>query len=81
MEKNFITLYSKTNCPQCRMLKKLLDNKNIEVNKIINLDNDPDMAFKLKERGIMSLPFLEGVYNNEEIEIRGFRPELVKKMA
>lgn len=81
MEKNYITLYSKNNCPQCKMLKKLLDNKNIEINKIINLDTNPDVAMFLKEKGVMSVPFLEGVYNNEVIEIRGFRPELVKKMA
>ena len=29
-----LTIYSKNNCPQCKMVKRWLDNKNVEYNEI-----------------------------------------------
>lgn len=46
-----IVLYTTTNCPQCAVLKQLLDNKNILY------EESHDVSF-LKENHILSVPQL-----------------------
>lgn len=53
-----IKLYSKTVCPYCIRAKKLLDSKKILYVEE-NLDEDPDLFLRLKERtGWMTVPMI-----------------------
>lgn len=46
-----VYIYTKSNCVQCRMVKKYLDNKNIPFIEI-NIENDEDVINFLKGQGI-----------------------------
>lgn len=81
MNENKITLYTKTNCPQCKMVSKLLKDIGVEINEKINLDEDVFYIEVLKSKGVMSVPYIEGNFNNQPVEIRGFRPDLLRKLA
>ncbi len=50
-----VYIYTKSNCVQCRMVKKYLDNKNIPFIEI-NIENDEDVINFLKGQGISSAP-------------------------
>ena len=47
-----MTLYTKENCPRCKVLKMKLDKKNIEYNEVQDIDT-------LIEKGIKQAPILE----------------------
>lgn len=50
-----IKVYSKTVCPQCRMVKKFLDDKGVAYEEI-NVENNPDAKEYLESANIRTVP-------------------------
>lgn len=71
-----LTVYSKNNCAQCKMLKKQLDAKSITY-KEINLDEEPDFIPVVKELGYSAAPVV--VYG-EDFHFYGFNPAKVREL-
>ncbi len=71
-----IKLFSKNNCMQCKMAKKLLTDNNI-VFEEINLDHIPDAIEELKAKGLQTVPVVTA---GEDI-IVGFNPGKLRKLA
>ncbi len=71
-----IKLFSKNNCMQCMMAKKLLNDNNV-IFEEINLDKNPGAAEELREQGLRTVPV---VFANGDIII-GFRPDKLKSLA
>lgn len=74
---NKITLYTKNNCPQCKMTKRFLNDKHLSY-KEINIDAQPQYIDWLKEQGHQTVPVLttEGLGT-----IVGFRPDKLRTLA
>ncbi|WEG73554.1 glutaredoxin-like protein NrdH [Vagococcus intermedius] len=72
-----ITLYTKDNCPQCKMTKRFLSDKNVSYNEV-NIDTEPQYVEWLKENGYRSVPVVTA---NEDISIVGFRPDQLRSLA
>ncbi len=73
-----ITLYTKDNCPQCKMTKKFLADKNLNFEEI-NIDNEPQYIDTLKEQGFRSVPVITTA--DERVTIVGFRPDQLRALA
>lgn len=69
-----IKLYTKNNCIQCTMTKKLLNKDNIKYEEI-NVEENSDVLEDLKSRGFKSLPVLS--YNDKEY-IVGFQVDKLR---
>ncbi|MDT2806474.1 glutaredoxin-like protein NrdH [Vagococcus lutrae] len=72
-----ITLYTKNNCPQCKMTKRFLTQKDVTFEEI-NIDEQPQYIDWLKEQGHRTVPVLT---TNESMTIVGFRPDQLKALA
>ena len=55
---NKITLFSKNNCMQCKMTKKLLEKAGAEFQEI-NMDERPDMIDYVKSLGFTAAPVIK----------------------
>ncbi|MGY3750396.1 glutaredoxin-like protein NrdH [Vagococcus acidifermentans] len=73
-----ITLYTKNNCPQCKMTKKFLADKDVSYTEI-NIDNEPQYIDTLKEKGFRSVPIL--TTPDAKLTIVGFRPDQLRTLA
>ena len=69
-----IKLYTKNNCIQCTMTKKLLNKDNIKYEEV-NVEENSDVLEDLKSRGFKSLPVLS--YNDKEY-IVGFQVDKLR---
>ena len=70
-----IKVYTKHNCPQCKMLKTQLDTNNIEYQEI-NIDEQPEFRDYLKERGWQAAPVVE----SEIADFAGFNPKEIREL-
>ncbi|MGO2082918.1 glutaredoxin-like protein NrdH [Vagococcus sp.] len=75
---NLITLYTKDNCPQCKMTKKFLADKGVNFQEI-NIDTEPHYIDQLKEQGFRSVPVITTA--DERVTIVGFRPDQLRALA
>ena len=73
---NELTLYTKNNCPQCKMTKRFLSQQDVSYNEI-NIDDEPQYIDWLKEQGHRSVPVL----TNNAVTIVGFRPDQLRALA
>lgn len=71
-----IIVYSKENCMQCRMVKRLLTLDNVTFSEV-DVTSDEKALNMLKEKGFMSLP----VTQQGDLFIQGFKPEQLKGLA
>ena len=55
---NKITIFSKNNCMQCKMTKKLLDKEGADYQEI-NIDERPDMIDYVKDLGFSAAPVVK----------------------
>ena len=70
-----IKVYSKNNCPQCKMVKKQLTMNDINFQEI-NIDENPEYRPYLKDRGWQSAPVVE----SEIVDFAGFNPQELRKL-
>ena len=70
-----IKLYSKNNCPQCKMTKRYLDEHNVEY-KYINIDECEQAREHLRGLSVMSVPYVE----NGDDSWQGFRPDKLRDL-
>lgn len=70
-----ITLFSKNNCMQCKMTKKLLDNEGADYQEI-NIDERPEMIDYVKNLGFSAAPVVKA----GEIIFSGFQPTKLKEI-
>ena len=68
-----VTVYSKSDCVQCDMTKRLMEREGIAYTEI-NIEEDYGALMKVKELGYMAAPVV--IAGNEHWS--GFRPERVK---
>lgn len=72
-----ITVYSKNNCIQCKMVKRYLAAHEIAFQEI-NIDEHPEKIDWLKAEGFQSVPV---VIQQDKEPIIGFSPDRLKAMA
>ncbi len=72
---NKITIFSKNNCMQCKMTKKLLDKEGADYQEI-NIDERPDMIDYVKDLGFSAAPVVKA----GEIIFSGFQPAKLKEI-
>lgn len=70
-----IKVYSRNNCTQCKMTKRLLIQQNMAFEEI-NLDENPEARAYVKELGYSSAP----VVVSGDVHFSGFRPDALKKL-
>jgi len=70
-----VTVFSKNNCMQCKMVKKWLTDKSISFEEV-NMDENPDAVANVKALGFMSAP----VVTKGEFAFSGFRPAELAKL-
>lgn len=75
---NEIKVYTKNNCPQCRMQKKLLSDKGIKFTEI-NIEETGNHVQTLLNYGFRSVPVTAvGSLDNAW---SGFRPDRIKELV
>lgn len=71
-----VTVYSKNNCMQCRMVKKFLNDKGVEFTEI-NIDEQPDKIDYLKALNYSTVPV---TFFGEQC-FAGFAPTEIRKVV
>ena len=72
---NTITIFSKNNCMQCKMTKKLLDKEGADYQEI-NIDERPEMIDYVKDLGFSAAPVIKA----GDIIFSGFQPAKLKEI-
>ena len=72
---NKITTFSKNNCMQCKMTKKLLDKEGADYQEI-NIDERPEMIDYVKDLGFSAAPVIKA----GDIIFSGFQPAKLKEI-
>lgn len=72
---NKITIFSKNNCMQCKMTKKLLDKEGADYQEI-NIDERPDMIDYVKDLGFSAAPVVKA----GDIIFSCFQPAKLKEI-
>lgn len=70
-----IKVFTKTNCIQCKMTKKLMEQLKIDFQEL-KIDDDTEALNYLKNKGIKSVPYVETKKENWF----GFRPDKIKQI-
>lgn len=79
MEK--VTVYSKEDCSQCDMTKKVMDSKEIPYEER-RIDLDEEALAYVKELGYLAAPVVTIEYDDKPMEhFYGFRPDMIGKIA
>ncbi|WP_096817145.1 glutaredoxin-like protein NrdH [Lactococcus fujiensis] len=71
-----VTVYSKNNCMQCKMVKKWLNEHDVEFDEI-NIDEKPEFIQTVLDMGYRAAP----VIKKDEISFSGFRPSELAKLV
>lgn len=69
-------VYSKENCMQCRMVKKLLTSLDSSFSEVDVMSDDEALSM-LKDKGFMGLP----VTQRGDVFIQGFKPEEIEDLV
>ncbi|MBM7617824.1 glutaredoxin-like protein NrdH [Weissella uvarum] len=72
-----VTVYTKNNCVQCMMTKKLLGQYQVDFAEV-NVEENPTALAELKEAGYQSVPV---TFVEDEAPIVGFRPDLLGNLT
>ena len=70
------TVYTKDNCVQCDMTKRLMDKIGIEYD-VVNISNDPEALDKLVQLGYRAAPVV--ITDNDSWA--GFQPDRIADLA
>jgi glutaredoxin-like protein NrdH len=76
MPKIPVTVYTKSNCPQCTMTKKKFDQLGI-IYQEVNLEDHPAKVAEFKERGLMAAP----IVTTDTKEWSGFKLGKIESLA
>ncbi len=71
-----VTVYSKNNCMQCKMVKKWLGEHDVAFDEI-NIDEQPEYIQTVIDMGFRAAP----VVTKGEISFSGFRPGELAKLV
>lgn len=71
-----VDVYTTKRCVQCKMVKKRLDENEINYN-VIDIEEDNDARELLKALGYQTVPVM--IVDNQE-PIVGFRPNMIDKL-
>ena len=71
-----ITVFSKNNCMQCKMTKKLLDQHGADFEEI-NIDEKPEKIEYVKNLGFSAAPVIEA----GNVVFSGFQPSKLKELV
>ena len=71
-----VTVYSKNNCMQCKMVKKWLTEHDVAFNEI-NIDEQPDQVQTVLDMGYKATP----VVAYGDVTFSGFRPSELAKLV
>lgn len=74
--KDKITIFSRSNCMQCKMVKRFLKEHSV-VFKEINIDENPAAREALISAGYKTLP----VVKSDKITFTGFQPAQLRKIV
>ena len=74
-----INLYTTPDCHQCRLTQRKLTDCHLPY-RLIKLENEPAIAQKFKDRGLMQAPIVEVPGKEAQIWI-GYRPDLIDQLA
>lgn len=72
-----IKVYTKPNCPQCEMTKKVINDNGIEA-EFIDVTQDEKALSYIKGLGYNAMPV---VYVDEDTHWFGFRPDELEKLV
>lgn len=75
-EIKMITVYSKNNCMQCKMVKKWLTEHSVDFNEI-NIDEKPEFVQTVIDMGFRAAP----VVTKGDFAFSGFNPSELVKLA
>jgi len=69
-----LTMYSKTNCPNCDKAKAFLENKGIEF-RVVKIDENETAREFLMQQGFKSVP---QIFSDKELFVEGGLQGLIK---
>lgn len=72
-----IKVYTKPNCPQCEMTKKVINDNEITA-EFIDVTKDENALSYIKDLGYNAMPV---VYVDEDTHWFGFRPDELEKLV
>ena len=72
-----VTLYTKSNCPQCTMSKKFMAREGIEFEEV-DLESSPELLQGFKDAGLLQAPIV--VLGNDGRRWSGFQPDLLREL-
>lgn len=72
-----ITIYTKPNCPACKLTEKALTKAGVGF-EVIDLSQRPDIVEQLRSEGLLAAPVLEGP---DGARTSGFRPDRIKALV
>ncbi|SPT53479.1 Glutaredoxin-like protein nrdH [Actinomyces bovis] len=72
-----ITIYTKPNCPACRLTQRALDKAGVQF-AVVDLSQRPDIVAQLRAEGLLAAPVVEGPDGQRS---SGFRPERIKALV
>ena len=76
-----ITVFSKAGCSQCMFTKRTFEADGVNY-KEVRVDENPEMMDYVKDKGVMSLPYVEVVDNDEIISSwSGLRMDKIKGLS
>lgn len=75
-----VNVYTKKACVQCDATKRALDKVDVPYSEI-DLEENPDIAEKVKSWNFHQAPVVEVIDEQGIARWSGFRPDLVKELA
>lgn len=75
-KESVIVLYTKNQCPACKMTKRWLKERGIDFVEE-NVEEKQELITELREKGYVSLPYIKV---GEEAEWTGFQPNKLKEL-
>ncbi|MGZ4659828.1 MAG: glutaredoxin domain-containing protein [Arthrobacter sp.] len=73
-----VTVWTKSDCSQCVMTKKLMARKGIDFEEA-DLESDAEQLAKFKEEGLLQAPII--VLGRDGRRWSGFRPDLIEELS
>ena len=73
-----VTVWTKSDCSQCVMTKKLMARKGVDFDEA-DLETSPEQLAKFKDEGLLQAPII--VLGHDGRRWAGFRPDLIEELS